>query len=98
MHVDAVQDRTAETFLIAGDRGFSARPGSGSVTVVATGARVACRDQHEFGGKTEGLAGAGNRHHAVLDRLTHDLRDTRVKLGYLVKDQEAALSPADFAG
>src|SRR5439155_195954 len=55
MHVDAVQDRPAETLLVAGDRGFSTRARSGCVAVVAARTRIARRDEHELGRKAERL-------------------------------------------
>src|SRR5216684_3411290 len=89
MHVDAVRDRTAQTFLIAGDRGFSARAGSGGVAVVATRTRVARCDQHEFGRKAERLAGSGDGHHAIVYWLAHDLGDTAVRL---IEDDDPSVS------
>jgi hypothetical protein len=44
-------------------------------------ARVTGANQHHFGGKRQRAVGAGDGHHAILDRLTHDLENAGMKFG-----------------
>src|SRR5207248_3991430 len=85
VHVDAIQDRAAETLLVARHHRFGAATRPRRIAVEAAWTWISGRDQGELGGKGECLSGTRNGDDAILDGLPEHFQDARVNLGNLVQ-------------
>ena len=64
----------------------------------AAGAGVHRRDEHEGAGQCEGIFGAADGNHAVLQWLTQGFQHRARKLRQFVEEEYAVVCQADFAG
>jgi len=97
-NVDADQERSAGTFLIARHR----RGGAGALLtrmgVETAGAGIHRRHQHKAGGIGDGSAGAADGDDLVFQGLAKALQGSVTKLRELVQEQHTPMAQGYFAG
>ena len=81
MDVDAVEQGTADAFLVAGDGHGGAATFFDRVAVVAARAGIHGSDEHEVGGVGDGSQGTGDGDDFVFERLAQDFEDVLAKFG-----------------
>ena len=84
MHVDAIQERTGELFLVVFDVAGATGTFVSWVAEVATGTGVHGGDKHEIGGVGGFSRGAGDGDRFVFERLAEGFQDRTGKFRELV--------------
>ena len=97
MEVDAVEEGARDLLAVAFDLFVRAAAIPLRVAVVTAGAGVHRGHKHEGGGECHGSRGAGDRHLAILQRLTHHFEGRAVELGQFVQEEDAVMGEAHFA-
>src|SRR5262249_32107258 len=97
VHINAVEDRSAQALLIAGDHRMSAATRPRRIAVEPARTRVSGRNQRELGRKRQRFTRAGDGDNAIFDRLAEDFQNARMKFGDLVEKEHSTMREADLA-
>ena len=98
MHVDAIHDGSADAVAVELHLPVRARARLLLVAVVAAGARVGGRHQHEPRREVDVAVGAREGDPPRLQRLADALKNRRAELGELVEEQHAVVRERYLAG
>lgn len=97
VHVDTVEKRAGEFFLVAIDVAWVTGALMGGVAEIATGAGIHGGDEHKIGGIGGFLVGARDGDSFVFEWLAEGLKDGTRELGDFVEEENAFVGERNFA-